>query len=228
MMTTSVEAERFPSVEVGDVDAVAVALETGRALWGRGDPGEAVRWLRRAAEHAEESGNDMRALSLARVAAELTTDMQTAPPASVAPVETAAPAPPASAPLSSSASGSRRPLPPSSRAPSPPSPPSPPSARTHSAPTASSSPLQRPPAHTAETTPAAPSVRPSIPPRPAPISAAHPKAKRHGAVRVAVQGEKADGSLSITVLDVDQKAPSGAVEALLVPLDADVDLLRRL
>src|SRR5262249_19555843 len=37
----------------------------------RGDSREALRWLRRAAEGAESEGDDMRAVALARAAAEL-------------------------------------------------------------------------------------------------------------------------------------------------------------
>ena len=51
----------------------------------------------------------------------------------------------------------------------------------------------------------------------------HSKTKRRGAVRVAVSG---DGTaLRVDILDEGQNAPSGAIEALLVPLDPNADLL---
>ena len=71
-------------------------------MWGRGDKHEAVRWLRRAAEAASDAGSDMRALSLARSAADLTQALELppsiAPPpvASVTQVSASAPAAPSS------------------------------------------------------------------------------------------------------------------------------------
>ena len=67
-MTTSVE---FPRVTESDPSDVAAALETAQVLWRRGDLHESLRWVRRAAEAAETEGNDMRALTLARAAADL-------------------------------------------------------------------------------------------------------------------------------------------------------------
>ena len=48
-----------------------MALETARALWAKGQGLESVRWIQRAAENAESSGDDLRAVSLARAAADL-------------------------------------------------------------------------------------------------------------------------------------------------------------
>ena len=67
---------KFPAPEDSDADDVVLALETANALWGRSDSKEAIRWLRRAAEAAEEAGNDMRSLTLARTAADLTTQLE--------------------------------------------------------------------------------------------------------------------------------------------------------
>src|SRR5262245_63691388 len=67
-MEASIE---FPSAKTNDASDVATALETAQALWRRGDSREALRWLRRAAEGAESEGDDMRAVALARAAAEL-------------------------------------------------------------------------------------------------------------------------------------------------------------
>ncbi len=62
-----------PSPESGDIDDVVLGLETASALWRSGEALDAIRWVRRAAEAAAESGDDMRALTLARAAADLTT-----------------------------------------------------------------------------------------------------------------------------------------------------------
>jgi hypothetical protein len=69
----------FPNPEPGDPEEVVVALETATALWARGDAREALRWLRRAAETAGDAGSDLRAVTLARSAADITTRLQIAP-----------------------------------------------------------------------------------------------------------------------------------------------------
>jgi hypothetical protein len=79
----------FPTVTPNDASDVAVAIETARALWRSGDPRESLRWLRRAAESAEAEGDDYRALTLARAAAELQEEFR----------PSALPAPPASRPV---------------------------------------------------------------------------------------------------------------------------------
>src|ERR1041384_5114527 len=61
----------LPRVEAGDAAEVALALETARALWSKGQGLESVRWIQRAAENAESTGDDLRAVSLARAAADL-------------------------------------------------------------------------------------------------------------------------------------------------------------
>ena len=70
----------LPEVEPRDAEAVAVAIETARALFRTGDRLDALRWLRRAAERAEEAGDDTRAVKLARSAADLSTELQSTPP----------------------------------------------------------------------------------------------------------------------------------------------------
>ena len=70
----------LPEVEPRDPEPVAVAIETARALFRTGDRLEALRWLRRAAERAEESGDDLRAVHIARSAADLSTALQTVQP----------------------------------------------------------------------------------------------------------------------------------------------------
>jgi hypothetical protein len=74
----------LPEVHASDPEPVSVAIETARALFRTGDRTEALRWLRRAAERAEESGNDLRAVMLARVAADLSNAMQSSIPPSSA------------------------------------------------------------------------------------------------------------------------------------------------
>jgi hypothetical protein len=62
---------RVPASETGDSSDVAVALEVAAALWDKGDNEEAIRWLRRGAEAAGQSGHDSRAASLVQAAAAL-------------------------------------------------------------------------------------------------------------------------------------------------------------
>lgn len=68
----------LPRAEAGDPAEVAMALETARALWSKGQGAESVRWIQRAAENAEAAGNDLRAVMLARSAADLRAEMQVA------------------------------------------------------------------------------------------------------------------------------------------------------
>ncbi|HET7541399.1 MAG TPA: hypothetical protein VFK05_16095, partial [Polyangiaceae bacterium] len=107
----------LPEVEPVDPEPVAVAIETARALFRTGEQMEALRWLRRAAERAEESGDDLRALNLARSAADLSTVLQSVAP----PAPTASAPPPAPPPVRASAPPPAPPPP----APPPPAPPPP-------------------------------------------------------------------------------------------------------
>jgi hypothetical protein len=68
-MTSSTIA--FPSVNDDDTDDVRDAIDTGFALWHTGEKADAIRWLRRARDFADDAGNDRRALELARVTADL-------------------------------------------------------------------------------------------------------------------------------------------------------------
>ncbi|HYQ29460.1 MAG TPA: hypothetical protein VER04_19650, partial [Polyangiaceae bacterium] len=70
MVDSSPVVPELPEVDPIDPEPVAVAIETARALFRSGEQMEALRWLRRAAERAEESGDDLRALNLARSAAD--------------------------------------------------------------------------------------------------------------------------------------------------------------
>lgn len=80
---------KFPAPEPGDPEDVVSALDTARVLFASGETQEAVRWIRKAADAAEQGGNDMRALTLARAAADLS---------SAAPAPSPAAAPPSQAP----------------------------------------------------------------------------------------------------------------------------------
>lgn len=66
----------MPKAEAGDAAEVALALETARALWAKGQGLESVRWIQRAAENAESAGNDLRAVNLARAAADLRAEVR--------------------------------------------------------------------------------------------------------------------------------------------------------
>jgi hypothetical protein len=80
-----------PASDASDSDAVALALETARALEAQGDFREAARWLRRAADEAEQEGNDSRVVMLARAAADLAG--ASAPPSSQSSIQPPTPKP---------------------------------------------------------------------------------------------------------------------------------------
>ena len=60
-----------PEPKPDDPEDVSWALSTAEAMWARGDNAEGVKWIRKAAEAASEAENDMRALELAKAAADL-------------------------------------------------------------------------------------------------------------------------------------------------------------
>lgn len=195
----------FPAPAADDAEDVVFALETAGALWKRGDAQDSIRWVRRAAESAEESGNDMRALTLARTAADLTTahekgESVTLPgegakaPRSKSSFPTPKPmpgrrssAPPAPGIAAAAAAGAR-PASESTPAPRPPVPvPTPPaSSATTPAPPAviSAAPVSLPnpvaaPATAPVSSPTS-SPRASVPPPSSPLAAAAPKEQRKG------------------------------------------------
>jgi hypothetical protein len=225
---TPLEPDRFPISEASDPDAVALALETGRALWGQGEAKEAVRWLRRAAQQADEAGDDLRALTLARAAADLTTLLDiplTVPPPPPPPpagnpwdefqdntivdapttvsklVAAAASGTPVAAPAAEAPAPA---VPAPAVAPVPPPPPPPPPATTRSTATL---PGIAAPAPVVES----PVVKP-------------PATRSRATLRVAVRRGEAGGALAVTLLAEGQEVPAGTHEALLVPLDPDTDL----
>lgn len=88
----------IPEVEAHDPEPVADAIETARALFRSGEALDGLRWLRRAAERAEESGDDLRAVHLARSAADLSTALQSVMPSASSPSQPPSVAPPPSPP----------------------------------------------------------------------------------------------------------------------------------
>jgi len=92
----------IPSSERNDPEPVRSSLAQARADFERGEVREALKHLRRAAEGADDAGSELRAVALARAAADLATEVGpslTPPPVSVAaPVGAeSAPATPAAA-----------------------------------------------------------------------------------------------------------------------------------
>ena len=160
MVESSPVVPELPEVDPIDPEPVAVAIETARALFRSGEQMEALRWLRRAAERAEESGDDLRALNLARSAADLSTALQSLPPPPASPASVPPPAPP----------------PPRASVPPPPPPPpaisAPPAAPT----TLSALSAQVPPAPPAPPAPRASAPAPAPPAPPAPRASAPPPA----------------------------------------------------
>jgi len=73
-----------PEPQPNDPEDLTTALETAAIFSAQGDVREAVRWVRRAAELAGDSGDDMRALTLARAVADLGESMAPKPPAASA------------------------------------------------------------------------------------------------------------------------------------------------
>jgi hypothetical protein len=224
--------------EPDDNEDVVSALETADIFWAKGDADEALRWLKRAAETASDAGNDMRALAIARSAADLKSGNGTGPTSAVAETpgvrKSRAPAPPSS--------HSKQPPPPSSmgvvsdgsvRSPLPQKspPPLPPSKSRESqapAPPVKATKTQAPPARTASSdhvvavtpqtteTPVQRAPLPSALPREPERTVTPASAYRAIPVFVRAQGHNGD-KLEVIVARPGQPAPAGAEPALLVP-----------
>ena len=83
-----------PDPEPTDSSSVSETLLAARSELARAEPREALRLLRQAAEAAEEAGNDVRALTLARAAADLANEMGASrppPPSHIPPPSQVAP-----------------------------------------------------------------------------------------------------------------------------------------
>src|SRR5690242_6927633 len=92
----------FPSPDDDDAEDVAWGLTTGAALWKQGERYDAIVWLKRAVDAAEQAGAATRADELNRAATHLLASMS-----GPAPVFPTTSEPPAAAP-----NASRRPPPP--------------------------------------------------------------------------------------------------------------------
>lgn len=105
----------IPSIEPGDPESVRESLARAHTEFERGDLREALRHLRKAAGEADDAGGDLRAVALARAAADLATEVgtQTPAPARAIPASIIAPKsavvpPPPPAPLPPASSASRQ------------------------------------------------------------------------------------------------------------------------
>jgi hypothetical protein len=96
MMQTSA----IPVPKPSDDEEVTWALSTAAALWTRGASADAVKWLRRAAQSANDLEDDGRAVELYKLAADLASSIpppapsSKAPPSNVRPVSHALSTPP--------------------------------------------------------------------------------------------------------------------------------------
>ncbi len=261
--------EEFPRPLPDDNEDVAWALQTAHTMFERGDLDEAARWLQRAATAAEEAGDDMRLLTLARAAADLAAHTRrVAAPAPPAPAPAPAQPPPRRPATTQLGLGQRAPTPaapPAAAATPPPLPQTP--AAPAVAPVATPPPLPQTPAAPAVAAVAAPPPLPVAAPAPAPApSPAPPPVERspmpppvaptpahaarveprheptrpahvpsvhrgdkpaalHG-LRVSVNRSPTQrGTLIVHALADGEDAPPGSREAVLIPLQPDVDLL---
>ena len=189
----------LPRAEAGDATEVALALETARALWSKGQSLESVRWIQRAAENAESTGNDLRAVSLARAAADLRAEVGVAsePPgamneaAALTPYDDFSEQTIVDSPATSLARASLQ----------------------SGVQIAELSSPQTKSSVTLVSSPSAPAVTAA-------------RVAQHQAVRVAVLGgNPATRQLSVRVLGEGEAAPPGSTEALLVSLDPQRKLL---
>jgi hypothetical protein len=189
----------LPRAEAGDAAEVALALETARALWTKGQGLESVRWIQRAAENAESTGDDLRAVSLARAAADLRAEVSVGsePPgamneaAALTPYDDFSESTIVDSPATSLARASLQSGVQIAEAASPP---------------AKSSVVLVP-------SPLTPPVAPG-------------RVAQHQAVRVAVlSGDPTTRQLSVQVLGDGETAPPGYTEAMLVSLDPQRKLL---
>ena len=85
----------IPAAQPGDPESVRGSLAQAHVEFERGAVREALRLLRKAAESSDEAGDDLRAVALARAAADLATEV--GPTAVPPPPPPPAPLPPPSA-----------------------------------------------------------------------------------------------------------------------------------
>lgn len=94
-LSQSLSSFVIPSSERNDPEPVRSSLAQAHADFERGEVREALKHLRRAAEGADDAGRELRAVALARAAADLATEVGasvTPPPAAAIPAAAAAPA----------------------------------------------------------------------------------------------------------------------------------------
>lgn len=186
----------MPKTEADDAAEVTLALETARALWAKGQGLESVRWIQRAAQDAESAGNDLRAVSLARAAADLRAEVGVASEPPGAMNEAAA--------LMPYDDFSEQTL-------------------VDSPATALARQAQQSGVLIAELAPAPPQPPPVLL---VPQAVAPSRVEQHQTVRVAVVAADASTrQLSVRVLGEGELAPPGSTEALLVALDPRRKLL---
>jgi len=83
-LSQSISSFVIPSAERNDAEPVRSSLAAARVDFERGELREALKHLRRAAEGADDAGSELRAVALARAAADLATEVGaslTPPPA---------------------------------------------------------------------------------------------------------------------------------------------------
>lgn len=74
-LSQSLATFAIPTADHDDPEPVRSSLAHAHAELSRGEPREALRHLRRAAEGADEAGSELRAVALARAAADLATEV---------------------------------------------------------------------------------------------------------------------------------------------------------
>lgn len=206
-----------------DDDDVVIALETARVEEERGEPGEAARWVQRAAGAARKQGRPNRAGELSRVQAMLTeaasqfqhavAHEQVLDSDDDLAEHTIVDRPPTAAPAALDA-----------RTPTPARAPTPEKRSSQSQPTPAPTPEKRSSQPTPAPTPrpkGAPSTPPSdsvAPPPVARTSSAPAAASPYLATRVAVR-KGTGGMLLVRSLRQDEQPSTGEQAALLVPLD---------
>ena len=87
-LSQSLSSFAIPTSEHNDPEPVQSSLALARADFERGEIREALKHLRRAAEGADDAGSELRAVALARAAADLATEVGssvTPPPVAAAP-----------------------------------------------------------------------------------------------------------------------------------------------
>ncbi|HZO13644.1 MAG TPA: hypothetical protein VFB62_10305 [Polyangiaceae bacterium] len=230
----------FPNAQESDSDDVRWALETALTMWNQGDKQEALKWLRRAAESAEQSGDDMRSLMLAKARAELHSlvehdESETGPTPLASPVSLGTPMPPASTPpggRTSSRPGSGAPAqssPPGGHISRPPSRPAPPPKRVSTAgmPSARTPLGGPPPSGRGDEESRQTLINANRAPLPQPSMTRGPMDERR-AIRVAVQPVEGQPGVFLTrPLRPGERPAPGASEAILVSIEPGADPLGR-